>query len=223
MSLRDLGTRIHPRTAVVVHDLVVTLLAWWLANTLRYAMLPYGQHLDLLSWQTLIVLVVQAAMFYWTGLYKGLWRFASVPDLWNILRAVVAGAVVIYIALFLYNRMYGISRSVLLIYPVLLAILLGVPRLAYRYWKDSQLDLFHDANAPGIEAAVAEGMVGGVLGASDAKRLQELAIARSRLGIPLGHYQRKWETPYRWLFGELVNAMADADREFRAALGRNAA
>lgn len=45
----------------------------------------------------------------------------------------------------------------------------------------------------------------------------------SRLGIPLGHYQRKWETPYRWLFGELVNAMADADREFRAALGRNAA
>ncbi|HEX7370871.1 MAG TPA: nucleoside-diphosphate sugar epimerase/dehydratase [Rhodanobacteraceae bacterium] len=121
----------------------MTLLAWWLANTLRYAMLPYGQRLDLLSWQTLIVLGVQALMFYWTGLYKGLWRFASVPDLWNIVRAVVAGAVVIYIALFLYNRMYGISRSVLLIYPVLLAILLGAPRLAYRYWKDSQLDLFH--------------------------------------------------------------------------------
>lgn len=143
MNLRDVASKIHPRTAVVVHDLGVTLLAWWLANTLRYAMLPYGQHLELLSWQTLIVLGVQAVMFYWTGLYKGLWRFASVPDLWNILRAVVAGAVVIYLALFLYNRMAGISRSVLLIYPVLLAILLGSPRLAYRYWKDSQLDLFH--------------------------------------------------------------------------------
>ncbi|HEX5960271.1 MAG TPA: nucleoside-diphosphate sugar epimerase/dehydratase [Rhodanobacteraceae bacterium] len=143
MKLPDLPFKVHPRTAVVLHDLAVTLLAWWLANTLRYAMLPYGQHLDLLSWQTLIVLGVQAAMFYWTGLYKGLWRFASVPDLWNILRAVVAGAVVIYLALFLYDRMAGISRSVLLIYPVLLAIFLGAPRLAYRYWKDSQLDLFH--------------------------------------------------------------------------------
>ncbi|MGH8113910.1 MAG: polysaccharide biosynthesis protein [Rhodanobacteraceae bacterium] len=143
MNLRDLPGKIHPRTAVVVHDLGVTLLAWWLANTLRYAMLPYGQRLDLLGWQTLIVLGVQAVMFYWTGLYKGLWRFASVPDLWNIVRAVVAGAAGIYIGLFLYDRMAGISRSVLLIYPVLLAILLGTPRLAYRYWKDSQLDLFH--------------------------------------------------------------------------------
>jgi FlaA1/EpsC-like NDP-sugar epimerase len=143
MKLSELSARIHPRTAVVVHDLAVTVLAWWLANTLRYAMLPYGQQLDLLSWQTLIVLGVQAMTFYWTGLYKGLWRFASVPDLWNILRAVVVGVVVIYLALFLYNRLEGVPRSVLLIYPVLLAILLGGPRLAYRYWKDSQLDLFH--------------------------------------------------------------------------------
>ncbi len=143
MRLSEWPARIHPRAAVVLHDLAVTLLAWWLANTLRYAMLPYGQQLDLVSWQTLIVLGVQALTFYWTGLYKGLWRFASVPDLWNILRAVVVGVVVIYLALFLYNRLAGVPRSVLLIYPVLLAILLGGPRLAYRYWKDSQLDLFH--------------------------------------------------------------------------------
>jgi FlaA1/EpsC-like NDP-sugar epimerase len=143
MKLRDLTGGIHPRTAVVLHDLAVTLLAWWLANTIRYATLPYGQHLDLLSWQTLIVLGVQGAAFFWTGLYKGLWRFASVPDLWNIVRAVVIGTIGIYLALFVYNRMEGISRSVLLIYPVLLAVLLGAPRLIYRYWKDSQLDLFH--------------------------------------------------------------------------------
>ncbi len=28
----------------------------------------------------------------WTGLYRGVWRFASLPDLWNILRAAVFGA-----------------------------------------------------------------------------------------------------------------------------------
>lgn len=51
--------------------------------------------------------------------------------------------------------------------------------------KIGQLDLFHDAAAPGLEAAIEQGLVGGVAGASDAKRLQALAMARSRLGIPL--------------------------------------
>ncbi len=143
MKLRKLAARIHPRTAVVAHDLLVTLIAWWLSNTLRYEMLPYRQHVDLLAWPTLIVLGVQGVIFYWTGLYKGLWRFASLPDLWNILRAVVVGTIAIYLALFLYNRLEGVPRSVLLLYPALLAVLLGVPRLAYRYWKDSRLDLFH--------------------------------------------------------------------------------
>ena len=30
----------------------------------------------------------------------------------------------------------------LLVYPVVLSVLLGVPRLTYRFWKDSRLDLF---------------------------------------------------------------------------------
>ena len=39
-----------------------------------------------------LVLAAQGAVFWLTGLYKGLWRFASLPDLWNIARASVLGA-----------------------------------------------------------------------------------------------------------------------------------
>jgi FlaA1/EpsC-like NDP-sugar epimerase len=221
--MRDLAGRIHPRTAVVLHDLAVTLLAWWLANTLRYAMLPYGQKLDLLSWQTLIVLGVQAAMFYWTGLYKGLWRFASVPDLWNIARAVAAGAVVIYLALFLYNRMNGISRSVLLIYPVLLAMLLGVPRLAYRYWKDSQLDLFHARQSHRV-LVIGAGRAGEAL-VRDLRRDtryipagfvdDDAALRGSRLqGVPvLGGIDRLAEMARRVGAEMLLIAMPSADKD----------
>ncbi len=223
MKMRDLASRIHPRTAVVIHDLAVTLLAWWLANTLRYAMLPYGQRLDLLSWQTLIVLGVQAAMFYWTGLYRGLWRFASVPDLWNIARAVVAGVVVIYLALFLYNRMNGISRSVLLIYPVLLAIFLGVPRLAYRYWKDSQLDLFHARHSHRV-LVIGAGRAGEAL-VRDLRRDtryipagfvdDDAALRGSRLqGVPvLGGTDRLAELARRVGAEMLLIAMPSADKD----------
>ena len=141
MSLRKLIGVIHPRTAVVLHDLLMAALAWWIAKTLRYDLVNDGTYaFHLLEFP--LVLLVQAAVLSWTGLYRGVWRFASLPDLWNILRATVIGALAIGLALFLYNRLSDVPRSVLLLYPVVLSILLGAPRLAYRFWKDSRLDMF---------------------------------------------------------------------------------
>ncbi len=131
---------LHPRLAVVLHDLLMVALAWWLAKTLRYMLASHG-HADFLPVECLLVLAVQGLTFAWTGLYKGLWRFASLPDLWNIARAAVVGTLGIALVLFLYNRLDGVPRSVFVIYPWILAILLGGPRLAYRFWKDSRLDL----------------------------------------------------------------------------------
>ncbi len=72
----------------------MTALAWWLAKWLRYALLPD----EIVSFHLLefpLVLLAQGVIFCWTGLYKGLWRFASLPDLWNIVRAAVLGALAI--------------------------------------------------------------------------------------------------------------------------------
>lgn len=139
MSLRKLIAGIHPRVAIALHDLFMAALAWWLAKTLRYAVDPT----DVFGFTVLefpVVLAVQGLVFTWTGLYRGVWRFASLPDLWNILRAVIIGSPGIGLTLFLIDRMHGVPRSVLLLYPVVLALLLGVPRLTYRFWKDSRLD-----------------------------------------------------------------------------------
>ena len=143
MLLRKLVSVIHPRIAVVLHDLVMAALAWWIAKMLRYALKP-DEIVSFQMWEIPVVLMVQGLIFRWTGLYKSVWRFASLPDLWNIVRAVAAGTVAIYVALFLYDRLAGVPRSVLLLYPGILAVLLGAPRLAYRYWKDTRNDLLHN-------------------------------------------------------------------------------
>lgn len=146
MSLRKLVGFIHPRIAVVLHDLAMAVLAWWIAKLLRYTLRPD----ELVSFQPLefpIVLLVQGLIFRWTGLYKSVWRFASLPDLWNIVRAVVIGSLLIGVSLFLYDRLEGVPRAVLVLYPLLLATLLGGPRLAYRYWKDSRSDLLQNQTA----------------------------------------------------------------------------
>jgi FlaA1/EpsC-like NDP-sugar epimerase len=142
MSVRKLIAVIHPRLAVVLHDLAMVGLAWTVSNWLRYSLEANPPSGPWLAPDVAIVLLVQGVVLWWTGLYKGLWRFASLPDLWNILRAAGIGALGVAVALFLYDRLDSVPRSVLAIYPVVLAVLLGMPRLAYRYWKDSRFELF---------------------------------------------------------------------------------
>ena len=88
-----------------------------------------------------VVLTVQAIIAWRFGLYRGLWRFASLQDLLNILRAATLGALAIGVVLFLGARLNGIPRSVLMLYPLFLVFLLGGPRLLYRIWKDSSFSL----------------------------------------------------------------------------------
>jgi len=141
MRLRNLIAAIHPRLAVVLHDLAMVWIAWISTNWLRYSLVSNPPAFAWFSAEIGIVMLVQGLILWWTGLYKGLWRFASLPDLWNILRASVLGAISIAIALFLYNRLGTVPRAVLVIYPAALVVLLGSPRMAYRYWKDSRFDL----------------------------------------------------------------------------------
>ncbi len=146
--LRSLMARLHPRLAVVVHDLLMVCLAWYLAQWLRYWMSDVGYMPPaLLSRELPWVVLAQGLVLWWTGLYRGLWRFASLPDLSNILRATVVGALAVTLVLFVVYRLEGVPRSVLLAYPFVAALALAAPRLAYRYWKDSRLDLMRRAGS----------------------------------------------------------------------------
>jgi FlaA1/EpsC-like NDP-sugar epimerase len=138
--LRRLIAGIHPRLAVVAHDMLMVWLAWTLVSVLRWSFAQNPSPVSLFDTEVWLVLGAQGLIFWWTGLYRGLWRFASVPDIWNIFRACLLGALAAAITLFLYNRLVTVPRTVLAVYPLVLAVLLGVPRLLYRYWKDSRLD-----------------------------------------------------------------------------------
>jgi FlaA1/EpsC-like NDP-sugar epimerase len=131
----------HPRAAVVAHDLVMVLFAWlaagWIINRSGFAGVIHS--LPLMT-ELLLVLAVQGLVLWSTGLYKGLWRFASFPDLWNVARAATFGTLLIITALTIF---YGTEvRQVLgavLVYPAILFLALGLPRMCYRFWKDSRL------------------------------------------------------------------------------------
>ena len=146
MPLRNLIAAIHPRLAVVLHDMLMVWIAWIAVSMMRWSLEVNPPPVALFGPEVWFVLAAQGVIFWWTGLYKGLWRFASLPDLWNIAKAAVLGALAIALTLFVYNRLETVPRTVLVVYPLVLAVLLGAPRLLYRYWKDSRLDF--SARAP---------------------------------------------------------------------------
>ena len=132
--------RLRNRVSAFVHDLLAIPIAWFGAFWLRFNLegVPLESFRPALGtlW---VVLIVQGAFFWYFGLYRGLWRFASMPDLVRITKAVIVGAAVTAATIFLLQRMEGIPRSVLVIYGLLLLGIVGGPRFIYRWIKDRKL------------------------------------------------------------------------------------
>jgi FlaA1/EpsC-like NDP-sugar epimerase len=71
-------------------------------------------------------------------MYRGLWRYASLPDLRRILVAAVLGAMAIAVVIVVF-KLIAVPRSVIVLYPILLAVLMGGSRVVYRAWKEGHL------------------------------------------------------------------------------------
>ncbi len=123
-------------TLVILHDLAASVIAWLGAYWLRFNLsLPSEYLLAVLS--TLIwVVPLQATLFWYFGLYRGIWRFASLPDLKRILKAVGVATIATTLMLVLFRVEAVVPRSVLILDPILLVLIMGGSRFAYRAWKD---------------------------------------------------------------------------------------
>jgi FlaA1/EpsC-like NDP-sugar epimerase len=82
------------------------------------------------------VLPVYAVLFRALGLYRGLWVFASLPDLLRISKAVVGGGGIVMACAVMFQPTPIIPRSVLLLSPMLLFLVMGGARALYRATKE---------------------------------------------------------------------------------------
>ncbi|MEN9479143.1 MAG: hypothetical protein RLZZ298_538 [Pseudomonadota bacterium] len=130
---------INPRTlAAFLHDLVAAALAWVLAFMLRFNFdIPHEFALSA-GYSLLWVLPLFGVLFFAFGLYRGLWRFASLSDLQHLIAAVITGALLTTAAV-VFLDLGPIPRSVLVLHPLLLALVMGGSRFAYRSWKEHRL------------------------------------------------------------------------------------
>lgn len=129
----------NPRTlAAFFHDLLAVAVSWMLAFWLRFNF-DIPSSFMLAAWHALVwVLPLFAVLFYVFGLYRGLWRFASLSDMQHIGAAVVVGAL-LTTSLVVFFGVLLIPRSVFILHPLLLALIMGGSRFLYRSWKEHRL------------------------------------------------------------------------------------
>lgn len=95
---------------------------------------------------TALFAVVAACVFWPMGLYRGIWRYASMNDLIAITKAVSLAVLIFVPILFVSSRAEFLPRSLPIINWFVLMALLGGPRFLYRLVKDRHFELTVDAS-----------------------------------------------------------------------------
>ena len=122
-----------------LHDAIVAFVAWSLSFLLRFNFeIPPSFYVHLYK-TVFLVVCVQIVIFVIFGLYQGVWRFASIPDLKRIIKAVTVSAITVAAFLLMIHPIAIVPRTVLILDPLLLILLMGGSRFAYRAWKEHHL------------------------------------------------------------------------------------
>jgi FlaA1/EpsC-like NDP-sugar epimerase len=127
------------RLIVFLHDVIAVALAWVAAFWLRFNLEVPDDFYDVMVYRLPWAVVIYATLFWMLGLYRGLWRYASVPDLQLIVTTVAVGALAVPAAVILHGAGTTVPRSVYVLTPVLLLLIMGGSRLAYRAWREGRL------------------------------------------------------------------------------------
>ncbi|MFO1291062.1 MAG: polysaccharide biosynthesis protein [Nitrosomonas sp.] len=128
-----------------IHDFLAIIIAWWLAYLFRFNFeIPPHFQASLVE-NLLWIVPLQASFFYLFRLYRGIWRYASIPDLKRIFWAVTLSAMVVPFVLFMLKLPGVVPRAVIVLAPLLLMLIMGGSRILYRSWKEQRLYSFKNS------------------------------------------------------------------------------
>ena len=131
---------INPRSALAfLHDVAAAGAAWLAAFWFRFNFDIQAEYLPVM-WTTVgWVMLVDLLCFWLFGLYRGLWRYASIHDLRLIVIAVGVAAIAFPALVVLIQPAFVVPRSVYVLHPMLLLFFMGGNRLLYRAWKERNI------------------------------------------------------------------------------------
>jgi FlaA1/EpsC-like NDP-sugar epimerase len=134
-------------------DIFLLCLAYFLAYFIRFEgkIPPNG----ILNFKNTVWLIIpfKLLVFFMFNLYRGMWRYTSISDLINLIKATFVSSTIIILAILYLHRFEGYPRGVFIIDAFLTLFFIGGIRLFIRLFHQtptSDLTHFHGISFCGV-------------------------------------------------------------------------
>lgn len=134
---------------ILALDVVILSISYYAAHLLRFDFNIPKRQLDLIPSTLPFFILIKTACFYYFNLYRGMWRFTSMNDMGNIVKASLAGFFIITFSIVFYNRFEGFARSVFVIDLIFSILFIAGLRMAVRLFFERYSYYFDQANGGG--------------------------------------------------------------------------
>jgi FlaA1/EpsC-like NDP-sugar epimerase len=157
------------RAIIMIQDLVMVLIAVALSLILSQSRLSFDAFSNggLACWA--IIVLVAHLLFRSCGLYNTVWRFASTPDFFNILKGCGILTLVLYLTSLAFRVFFqpvaGLNERQFIVFFLVSFTIISAPRLYYRFLRDGASWRIL-RRAPG-EAPVRQALFVGLLSEAD--------------------------------------------------------
>jgi len=136
-----LGRKVRVRY-IILGDIFLTIISVFAAYILRLDLVAiFPTYQRSLIWMLAISVLVKPTIYFLLGMYRRIWRYASIREMALVITAVTAASMVIsvfMISLFAFEQFIGFPRSVLVIDWVLSILLIGSFRISSRVLSESR-------------------------------------------------------------------------------------
>ena len=184
------------------HDLAMLVISWGVTFSLFSEPLSAINSVEPYLGMGLLLAVaipVQALVSVVFGMYQGLWRYASLPDVQRIVASVVAGSLAVALTIWVGGWLGKLGFAQFFVQTLLLIVLMSGSRIAYRSWQEwRQYGKTGDMGTPVL-----------VLGAGDAAVSLIKELVRSSDWRVMGLLDDDTNKRHRLLHGERVLGSID--------------
>ncbi len=148
---------------LILADIVLLAASYFLSYIVRFEVKVGVEELMVIKQTIVPIVLCKLAVFYFFNLYRGMWRYTSIIDLLNVIKAVFVSSLIIITVVLMLSRFQGFSRSIFIIDAVFSLILIAGIRLVIRLLLSTTT---FSLNKNGINSNEHKKMI--IIGAGDA-------------------------------------------------------
>ncbi|MFN6962571.1 MAG: glycosyl transferase [Pyrinomonadaceae bacterium] len=116
----------------VLLDALLITLSYYAAYTLLFGPIEDTSNWELFLKSVPLLVVLKLFAFLFVGVYRGIWRYTSIDDLFTFAKGTALGSALSVLAILLFFRFEGFSRTVFVVDAAILMIALVASRMTFR-------------------------------------------------------------------------------------------